>query len=270
MSSPLRLVFFALALGACAPEADVDLEAETPDDVNPTAAQALTMPACGTALGTFDGTTAYSNGSSTGTGISCAGSGAYGLRYQCVELVMRHFKTHWGLRWYGNAKDLLRAAPTSTVAVYANGDALHPPVPGDMLVWTYGTWGHVVLVTGVAPDHIEVLEQNVSGSGRASLTFDGAHVGSRWNWPPPAGWAHARANGASPDAGVPCGVSGPPVLACATPATGWTCAQSQYAGSQFWTCSAGRLYRCVNGAPVAHACASGCVVRPLGTDDLCR
>ena len=37
----------------------------------------------------FDGTTAYSNGADTSTGYSCAGPGAYGYRYQCVELVMR-------------------------------------------------------------------------------------------------------------------------------------------------------------------------------------
>ncbi len=70
------------------------------EQVNPSAVEsAITQAPCGTSLATFDGTTAYSNGADSGIGISCAGSGAYGYRYQCVELVMRHFITHWGLHW---------------------------------------------------------------------------------------------------------------------------------------------------------------------------
>ena len=43
-----------------------------------------TAAACGTVLATYDGTSAKSNGVNTGTGYSCAGSGTYGLQYQCV------------------------------------------------------------------------------------------------------------------------------------------------------------------------------------------
>jgi len=42
---------------------------------------------------------------------------------------MRHFKMHWGLHWWGNAKQLLAWAPADTVSVYYNGDGAHPPVP---------------------------------------------------------------------------------------------------------------------------------------------
>ena len=152
------------------------------------------MPACGTALASFDGSTAFSNGVNTGTGVKCAGSGSYGYQYQCVELVMRHFTKKWGLRWWGNAKDLLNIAPRDKVAVYANGDAGHPPKPGDMVVWTNGTYGHVALISAVRSNGIDIIEQNVSGNGRATLPYDGRKIGARWSSWVPAGWAHAKAN----------------------------------------------------------------------------
>jgi surface antigen len=225
-------------------------ELETEGPVNPSYTEAASMPACGTALASFNGTTAYSNGANTGTGVSCGGTGSYGYRYQCVELVMRHFQTKWGLRWYGNARDLLNNAPRDKVDVFGNGDRTHPPVPGDMVVWQNGTWGHVALVTAVRAGAVDIIEQNVSGSGKASLPYDGARIGARWGSWVPQGWAHARANGGG-------GVS-------------WNCANSSYNGKQYWTCSGNARYRCENGTPVRQLCPNGCQSRPLGTDDTCK
>lgn len=173
---------------------------ETDAVVNPSGdEQALTMPSCGTSLAWFDGTDARSNAGNTGTGNSCAGVGgiAGGLQYQCVELVMRHFKRKWDLRWYGNAKDLLDNAPRASVDVINNGDVAHPPQPGDMIVWKTGQWGHVALVTAVGADFVDIIEQNVNGSGSARLPFRDGTVGARWNSWVPAGWAHAKANHAT-------------------------------------------------------------------------
>ncbi|MHB8878944.1 MAG: CHAP domain-containing protein, partial [Myxococcaceae bacterium] len=238
---------------------------ETADEVNPSrslsGSRALTMANCGTALASFDGTVAYSNGANTGTGVSCGGVGGYGYRYQCVELVMRHFKTHWGLRWYGNAKDLLNNAPSASVDVRWNGDGEDPPVPGDMVVWRSGTYGHVALVTAVRSGEIDIVEQNVSGNGQATLPWDGASIGARWgNWVP-AGWAHAKANGS--------GTTTPPPPPPPPPAVNWSCASSAYNGGQLWTCSSGSLYQCQGGVAVKQSCEQGCVVRPLGSNDLC-
>lgn len=191
-------VAVALVTG-CAVDVDVDAASEVEVDavVNPSGdEQALTMPGCGTVLASFDGTDAKSNGRNTGTGVACAGQGgiAGGLQYQCVELVMRHFKRKWNLRWYGNAKDLLRNAPRADVVVVNNGDASRPPVPGDMVVWENGTWGHTALVVGVGNDFVDIIEQNVNGNGKARLPFNNGRIGSRWgNWVP-TGWAHAKAN----------------------------------------------------------------------------
>src|SRR5215208_6030053 len=105
------------------------------------------LAACGALLTSWNGTNVYSNGANTGTGYSCAGYGTYGYQYQCVELVMRHFKTKWGLSWSGHAKDLLANAPTAYVDVTYNGGAVGP-VPGDMIVFDLSgdLYGHVALV----------------------------------------------------------------------------------------------------------------------------
>ena len=243
----LSILFLAVTfLASCGAPELVDQEA-----VNPTAFQAASMPACGTGLASFDGDTAYSNGGNTGSGVSCAGTGVYGYQYQCVELVMRHFTRKWGLRWYGNAKDLLTNAPRASVDVITNGDGAHPPVAGDMLVWTNGTYGHVALITGVRSGSIDIIEQNVSGNGKATLGYDGRSVGVRWGSWVPAGWAHAKANHGG-------GVA-------------WDCGKSTYMGHQYWTCSGSDIYRCDDaGNPQVTRCPSGCVSKPTGTDDTCK
>lgn len=162
--------------------------------VNESAYFAVSMPPCGSVLARWGGTEVFSNGANTGTGDSCAGSGSYGLKYQCVELVMRHFSRTWGLRWFGHAKQLLINAPKESVSVYRNGDRAHPPVPGDMLVWESSTWGHVALVVSVRADAIDIMEQNIGGSGRATLRYSSGYVGARSFGGPIAGWAHANAN----------------------------------------------------------------------------
>jgi hypothetical protein len=246
------------------------------EDVNPSRSDALTMPVCGAVLGSFDGTEAHSNAGDTGTGDSCDGSGTYGLQYQCVELVMRHFKTHWNLSWSGNAKDLLVNAPKASVVVYSNGDGAHPPVPGDMIVWPNGAYGHVALVTAVHVNGIDVLEQNVKGNGKATLSWDGAHIGARWTMWTPVGWAHAKANGSPPiDNGTGGGGGGGTTSTSATTGSGggptWDCAKSAYNGNQYWTCSGGNAYRCdSNGVAEEQTCQDGCQSNQVGTDDTCK
>ncbi|NOU28920.1 MAG: CHAP domain-containing protein [Polyangiaceae bacterium] len=151
------------------------------------------MPACGTPLQTWDGTSAFSNGWATNSDQSCDGvtnpiDG--GEHYQCVELVMRHFRTHYdGLFWFGDAHKLLANAPAGRTSVYYRGDASHPPVPGDMIVSTNGSPGHVALVVGTTPSSIDIIEQNVSGNGFRSIPWNGGFVGGNFS-----GWAHANVN----------------------------------------------------------------------------
>ena len=205
LAKPMLIALAALGLilgavyllGGCG--SDVE---EEPFAVNPSFHELGNAPPCGTVLASWGGSTAYSNGPYTGSGMSCGGTGAYGYRYQCVELVMRHFKTNWGLSWLvGSAKYTLSKAPSSKVDVYTNGDGNHPPVPGDMIVWSNGaasSYGHVGLVTQVSGSSVEIMEQNVKGSGQATLTYDGKTVGPRWTGWPTLGWAHAKDNLTTP------------------------------------------------------------------------
>lgn len=50
----------------------------------------------------------------------------------------------------------------------------------------------------------------------------------------------------------------------------WNCANSAYNGVQYWTCSGGTLYKCVNGVPTTQTCSSGCTSNPVGTNDTCN
>ena len=219
--------------------------------------EALPQPltACGTVLTSWNGTNVYSNGSYTGTGDSCAGQGTYGYQYQCVELVMRHFKTKWGLSWYGNAHDLLANAPTASVDVYSNGASVGP-VAGDMIVFDKSgdPYGHVALVTGTTSTGVSIVEQNVSSSYARTLSRSGNTISSGWSggWYI-KGWAHAKAN---------TGSSG---------GSGWNCADSAYNGVQYWTCNSAQTSRnkCSGSTPQTESCGRGCFSNSVGHDDLC-
>lgn len=61
---------------------------------------------------------------------------------------------------------------------------------------------------------------------------------------------------------------------CVNPGGGggvnWNCANSAYNGVQYWTCSGGNIYKCVNGVPQMQSCPNGCNVNALGTNDTCK
>jgi hypothetical protein len=245
----------ALALANCAttepePNQDEDVFDEA------TLEQKVAMPACGAVLSSFQGVSAYSNGVNTGTGRSCAGVGANGLQYQCVELAMRFFKLKYGVpHWSGNANTLLAGASRRAgMDVYRNGDAAHPPVPGDMIVWTTAPFGHVAIVSAVTTTSISIIEQNVNAAGRGRLSYDGRTVGGRAaGRARPAGWIHARANRFTRLDGA-----------------AWSCDDSRSGGEQLWTCSGNELNKCVDGVPVVQACGNGCDLNPAGVDDTCK
>lgn len=267
-----------LLIIACGP-ADVGDQTDGADPGSQSAVEAVnpsmystfsgSMPKCHTALASWNGTTAYSNGPNTGTGYSCGGGGTHGLRYQCVELVMRHFKINWGLRWYGNAKYILSGAPKASVDVYYNGDGANPPVPGDMLVWTKGTYGHVALITKVTGSSVHIIEQNVKGSGSAVLSYNGKSIGARWGSWVPQGWAHAKANTAGGGPKPP----GPPSPPPPPPPPANPLKSKCIKYGWISTCDVGgKLLECDLSTQQAKLvpCAGGCKVMSLGTPDKCN
>ena len=270
----ILLTSLALILGGCLAEVGPeDPDPETLEQVNPSRSAFGSMPACGTVLATFKGTHAYSNGKYTATGYSCGGSHQYGYKYQCPEIVMRHFSTNWGFRWWGNAKDLLANAPKDKTNVYYNGDKAHPPAPGDALVWTKGTYGHVALITAVTSTSVSIIEQNWNGSGKATFGYSNGFVASRGNGWVPAGWVHAKANtsgGGTLPPGPPPPPTPPPPTPPPTPGVSWSCNKSSYKGQQLWTCKSGAIYICVGGKPTKKDCPHGCIYNPLGTNDTCK
>ena len=62
------------------------------------------------------------------------------------QVVRSHAADVAVLRRLRGRKFILTNAPRASVDVYNNGDASHPPKPGDMLVWTNSTYGHVALI----------------------------------------------------------------------------------------------------------------------------
>jgi hypothetical protein len=101
-------------------------------------------PSCGTAMSSFNGVSAKSNGYDQCTGSCCGGSGSTGCYYQCVELAQRYFHEKFGIApiWYDNANMMCSSYP-SGVKKTTN------PQPGDLWVRTTGTYGHVAVITAV-------------------------------------------------------------------------------------------------------------------------
>lgn len=118
-------------------------------------------PSCGTAMSSFNGVSAKSNGYDQCTGSCCGGSISTGCAYQCVELAQRYFNEKFGITkiWYDNANMMCSSYP-SGVSRTTN------PQPGDLWVRTSGTYGHVAVTTAVHSNTVDVIEQNSSPSGK--------------------------------------------------------------------------------------------------------
>jgi hypothetical protein len=181
------------------------------------------IPACGTAIGSWNGVTAYSNGSCFGNlnCINCDGQGfsvhtssngakAYGGAWQCVELVTRYLDTTYGIWLSNDAGTPLcnSAASTGGLTVYGPGyqnNSPPEPVAGDALVWNYqGGGGHTALVTGTNGTTISYLEQNWGNTQGYAATGTTGWTGSNFGAPSdslggysPVCWIHANANAAA-------------------------------------------------------------------------
>eukprot|EP01094_Clydonella_sp_ATCC50884_P024306 TRINITY_DN6058_c0_g1_i1.p1 TRINITY_DN6058_c0_g1~~TRINITY_DN6058_c0_g1_i1.p1 ORF type:complete len:314 (-),score=63.02 TRINITY_DN6058_c0_g1_i1:220-1140(-) len=200
-------------------------------------------PACGTALQTFNGVTAYSNGANQCSGYSCAGYGTYGYQYQCVELAQRYFSTLFGTPaiWYANAIDMCTSHPAG-LTVYYQGSG-YSPRSGDLIVLnTDPPYGHVAVVTSYSGSTVYVIEQNADGSGKNAYSYS-------------SGYCYITAGGGTNNGG---GVS------CAGKSNGYYCGDNGLGGD------ARTLYLCMNGqVSASSACSSACVHWPAGYDDTC-
>jgi hypothetical protein len=143
----------------------------------------------------------YSNGS-TFTGV-----------YQCTELVMRWAMVRysespsWPVR---SAADMWNVGPTMPVPFeqLPNGGPL-PPQFGDIIVSNVTPAfpsGHVAVVSGTGPGYVNVVEQNGSWSGRASLPISGTTMPPRAGSNQPViGWLRALGAPYVPNPSMPGG-----------------------------------------------------------------
>ena len=116
-------------------------------------------------------TSSYSNGANEGTGNSCAGSGTYGSKYQCVELAQRYYAVRWGFPniWSGvaAARDMCNNHPSGvqTFDLPGSGSIWH----GDLAVFGAGTFGHVAVIDkDNGNGSFNVVEQNAGTGGRST------------------------------------------------------------------------------------------------------
>lgn len=135
---------------------------------------------CGATLASYAGVPAMSNLSNPDE--SCGGRATYGLQYQCVEYVRRFYHLVKGIetregkmemRWNGNANTYFKTAAEKGLDAFKNGGPV-PPRPEDILAFQGGPYGHVAIITVVADDHIEFVEQNFSPTGSGRLSYNSA------------------------------------------------------------------------------------------------
>lgn len=118
-------------------------------------------PPCGTIMSYYNGIPAYSNGENQCSGWSCDDYWATGSRYQCVELGQRYMNALYGIApfWPVNyAKEMCTQYPAG---VWPTGS----PKAGDLVVFGWGTYGHVAIVSSLNGGTVSVMEQNGSPNG---------------------------------------------------------------------------------------------------------
>lgn len=144
-------------------------------------------PPCGTALASFDDVTAYSNGDCNCKGCSCGGTGATGLRYQCVELAQRFFHEKHGIApiWpIAYAKQMCSNRPSGVRLTST-------PAPGDLMVLGWQPYGHVTVITSVDSGYVDVIEQNNMPTGRNRYAVSEAECFLTAGTTPPTQGCHA-------------------------------------------------------------------------------
>ena len=156
-----------------------------------------------------------SNGDRQTTGTGCANNDQqvynleanppiFGYGWQCVELVNRLYATKgWFPKlWLGDdtnhgAKWLYTYAERGKYAglsAHANGSG-YKPVPGDMIVHSNGTFGHVSIVDRVAGETLYAVEQNNSLTGWATYAYDPKTGKVSRDGATVSGYIHAAKNG---------------------------------------------------------------------------
>jgi len=143
-------------------------------------------------MDSYNGVIVYYNGFSKFTkGRSLAKDGYnFGLKYQCVEFVKRYYyiRLHHKMPYsYGHACSFYKKGLKDgqlnvqrNLIQYSNPGKMKPMVD-DLIVFPgnkYNPYGHVAIISKVANDYIEVVQQNTGFGSRA--TFRIKKTGNWW------------------------------------------------------------------------------------------
>ena len=127
----------------------------------------------------------YNGGMGNVSGRNTAPDGYnIGLRYQCVEFVKRYYYEYYNHKMpyaYGNAIDFFNKTlkdgelnADRDLIQYTNPSKSKPQV-GDLIImdatWT-NEYGHVVIVSGVTDDEIEIIQQNAGNPDHPRDVYD--------------------------------------------------------------------------------------------------
>lgn len=112
-----------------------------------------------------------------------------GLKYQCVEFVKRYYFEYYKHRMpdpYGNAVDFFNPAikdgklnPARDLVQFTNPSSSKPQV-GDLIVMD-GDLGHVCIVSAVAEDELQIIQQNGGQYAPTRKYFDLENTNATWH-----------------------------------------------------------------------------------------
>ena len=151
-------------------------------------------------MGQFNGVTAYYNG-----------IGSSSMDHSCVEYAKRYMSQVYGIDSIGSVgnprnmwnnvdainKRLSDAGSDYQFVKYNNGQGFNLPQEGDLLIWTQGAYGHIMVVTESVFDtntnngHVEIIDQNASKNAVTKYSVkktDSGYSILRKDGSPMAGW----------------------------------------------------------------------------------
>lgn len=148
----------------------------------------------GQPIDSLNGVFVYYNGSVgnvEGRNLSSDGYNL-GLKYQCVEFVKRYYFQHLNHKMpdsYGHAKDFFDRAlkdgqynKTRGLIQYNNTSESKPQID-DLVVFDatmFNKFGHVVIISKVGSENIEIIQQNPGPLRKSRETFSLVNSNGKW------------------------------------------------------------------------------------------
>jgi len=116
-----------------------------------------------------------------------------GLKYQCVEFVKRYYFEYYKHKMpnsYGHAKDFFDLALNDgeinnqrALFQHSNPSVSKPKI-GDLIVMNAtftNSYGHVAIISNVAEESLEIIQQNPGYYGNSRATFRLENINGKWH-----------------------------------------------------------------------------------------